>query len=213
MATSTEAEATLTRGNPKPSLMPKATSPEAGRLSNDLPLKPKATSPEAGLPESPPLILTPKKRARAAETFSPAKGARKVCNKTKYVSPPFHHEAECEASTLHLHGSREELLRIFDMLPGEGTARTRDSANGKAWSSGAYAKGGCVGLRRNAKDFPCVTRMFVAYLRKRLPSARFSCISVFSDLRQGMHRDSHNMAGTWNYVILPYPRLAMVNFG
>ena len=59
MATSTEAEATLTRGNPKPSLVPKATSPEAGRLSNDPPLTPKATSPEAGLPEPPPLILTP----------------------------------------------------------------------------------------------------------------------------------------------------------
>ena len=45
-----------------------------------------------------------------------------------------------------------------------------------------------------------MTRLFVSYLRKRLPSASFSCISVFSDLKQGMHRDSHNMAGTWNYV-------------
>ena len=62
--------------------------------------------------------------------------------------PPFLHEAEYEASTLHSHVSREELLRIFDMLPGEGAARTRDSVNGKAWSSGAYAKGGCVAMQR-----------------------------------------------------------------
>ena len=57
-----------------------------------------------------------------------------------------------------------------------------------------------MGLRRNTRDFPCVTRLLVAYLRKRLPTACFSCISVFSNLRQGMHRDSHNMAGTWNYI-------------
>ena len=116
------------------------------------------------------------------------------------VSFPFHHEAEYEACMLQSDVSREDLLRIFDLLPGESTARTRGSVNGKAWSSGAYAKGGCVGLRRNAKDFPCVTRLLVAYLRTRLPSARFSCVSVFSDLKQGMHRDSHNMADTLNYV-------------
>ena len=116
------------------------------------------------------------------------------------VSSPFHHEAEYEACMLQSDVSREDLLRIFDLLPGESTARTRGSVNGKSWSSGAYAKGGCVGLRRNARDFPCVTRLLVAYLRTRLPSARFSCVSVFSDLKQGMHRDSRNMADTWNYV-------------
>ena len=199
-ATSVAVEATLTRGHPNPSILLRDTSPEVGRSSNDPPLKPKASGSEAGLHDSPPLILTPKKRARPAETFSPAKSDENVCNRASVVSSPFHHEAEYEACMLQSDVSREDLLRIFDLLPGESTARTRGSVNGKAWSSGAYAKGGCVGLRRNAKDFPCVTRLLVAYLRTRLPSARFSCVSVFSDLKQGMHRDSHNMADTLNYV-------------
>ena len=200
IATSSEAEATLTCVNPTPSLTPKATSSGAGRLNNVPPLKPKATSSEAGLPDSPPLILTPKRRARATETFSSAKSAKETDREATAASASFLHEAEYEACALQSHVSRDDLLRIFDMLPGENTARTRGSANGKAWSSGAYAKGGCVGLRRNAKEFPCVTRLLVAYLRRRLPAARFSCVSIFSDLKQGMHRDSHNMSGAWNYV-------------
>ena len=199
-ATSGAVEATLTRGHPSPSILLRDTSPEVGRSSNDPPLKPRAPSSEAGLHDSPPLILTPKKRARPTETCSPAKSDKNVCNRASVVSFPFHHEAEYEACVLQSDVSREDLLRIFDLLPGESTARTRGSVNGKAWSSGAYAKGGCVGLRRNAKDFPCVTRLLVAYLRARLPSARLSCVSVFSDLKQGMHRDSHNMADTLNYV-------------
>ena len=84
---------TLTRGNPNPSILTMATSSGAVRLSNDPPLKPKATSSEAGLPDSPPLILTPKKRARPAETFSSAQSDKNVCNRASVVSAPFSPEA------------------------------------------------------------------------------------------------------------------------
>ena len=205
MATSSGAEATLTPADPHPSFMPEATNSEAGlpetpALKPPLNLMPKATSPEAGLPDTPPLTVTPKKRARVPATLSPAKSAKKVDGKANGEVAPFLHEAEYEACALPPCASRDDVLRILDLLPGEDMVRIKDSCREKAWSSGAYAKGGCVGLRRNLKDFPHVTRLFVAYLRNRMPGARFSCVSVFSDLKQGMHRDSHNMAGTQNYV-------------
>ena len=195
MAASPGAVATLPLAVHHSSFKPEATNSEAG-----LPVMPKATSSEAGLPETPPLIMTPKKRTKALEALSPAKSAKKVCGKANGEVAPFRHEAEYEACALLPCASRDDILRIFDLLPGDDVARVKDFSKEKAWSSGAYAKGGCVGLRRNLKDFPYATRLFVAYLRNRMPDARFSCISVFSDLKQGMHRDSHNMDGTRNYI-------------
>ena len=170
-ATSGAVEATLTRGHPSPSILLRVTSPEVGRSSNDPPSKPRVPSSEAGLHDSPPLILTPKKRARPTETCSPAKSDENVRNRASVVSFPFHHEAEYEACMLQSDVSREDLLRIFDLLPGETTARTRGSVNGRAWSSGAYAKG---------KGFPVCDPPFGCLpARKAALRPFFMCLCLF----------------------------------
>ena len=114
----------------------------------------------------------------------------------------FSHEAELAASRLGDVPTREELLSIFalhDADPSKRMAGIR--ASEKSWSSGAYAMGGCVGVRKNASMFPVFTRALVRFLRHQIPDARFSCVAIFCDMLQGMHKDMCNQEGTLNYGV------------
>ena len=91
-------------------------------------------------------------------------------NKTNAVSALFHRKPY-DACALQSHVSRENLLRIFDMLSEKKHAK-KDSVNGKAWSSGVLRKG-VVGLKRNEKKFPQARFTFsVCHLETEFVSTR-----------------------------------------
>ena len=114
----------------------------------------------------------------------------------------FSHEAELAASRLGDVPTREELLSIFAMHDADPSKRMAGiRASEKSWSSGAYAMGGCVGVRKNASMFPVFTRALVRFLRHQIPDARFSCVAIFCDMLQGMHKDMCNQEGTLNYGV------------
>ncbi|CAE7487060.1 ubiad1 [Symbiodinium natans] len=85
------------------------------------------------------------------------------------------------------------------LLPG--SQRGKDGQGASAAVGGAYAMGGCVGVRKNASMFPVFTRALVRFLRHQIPDARFSCVAIFCDMLQGMHKDMCNQEGTLNYGV------------
>ncbi|CAE7733651.1 HET-E1 [Symbiodinium sp. CCMP2592] len=113
------------------------------------------------------------------------------------------HQAEALAGRLqHSAVSKESLLQIFDLLPGEELARDgvtwKDS---KSFAVGAYAVGGSLaGLRRNSRLFPGVVRVLCRFVRGLDASITFSAIAIFRNLQTAPHRDTGNERGSRNLV-------------
>ena len=110
-------------------------------------------------------------------------------------------EAESLASSPGFSLCAESLLRIFDLLPAEVSARGIQDAREKAWSAGAYVHGTLCGLRRNTRTFPAVVKAAVAWLKAKAPAATFSAIAIYSNVCAPMHRDMNNLKGSLNYVV------------
>ena len=96
--------------------------------------------------------------------------------------------------------SRAQLLQLLDSLPGDSGVSVTLDAREKVWSSGAYSTPDGAGLRRACTLFPASSRAFVQYLRFALPAARFSAVSVCSNVQVPWREDSLNPEGSLNYV-------------
>ena len=86
----------------------------------------------------------------------------------------------------------EDVLRLFESLPGEAPSRGVASEGSKSWTTGAYAQGNFRGLRTNTHLFPSCTEVMCRFLRQRAPHRTFAAIAIFQNLLSGRHKDVNN---------------------
>ncbi|CAE7351564.1 unnamed protein product [Symbiodinium sp. CCMP2592] len=88
---------------------------------------------------------------------------------------------------------RRRVLELFDMLPREEPPRESTTATpGSSFATGAYCKGGLVGLRHHSTVLPKSTQVLTRYLQQVAPGFQASAIAIFDDVRTGVHRDARN---------------------
>ncbi|CAE7263715.1 unnamed protein product [Symbiodinium sp. CCMP2592] len=97
---------------------------------------------------------------------------------------------------------RRRVLELFDMLPREEPPRESTSATpGSSFATGAYCKGGLVGLRHHSTVLPKSTQVLTRYLQQVAPGFQASAIAIFDDVRTGVHRDARN--AHYPYMVVP----------
>ena len=84
---------------------------------------------------------------------------------------------------------RSQVLDLINLLP---RAEPHSAPCGSAFYTGAYRKGGIVGLRTACKRFPASAEVLAKYVRQEQPSAIFSSIAVLDNVPSGYHRDVAN---------------------
>ena len=91
---------------------------------------------------------------------------------------------------------RNQVLALIHLLPQE---EPHSAACGSAFYTGAYRKGGIVGLRSACKRLPACTEVLARYVRQEQPDAVFSSIAILDNVPSGFHKDVAN-AHCDNYV-------------
>ena len=69
-----------------------------------------------------------------------------------------------------------------------------------SWTSGAWAIGDRVGLRRHTKSHPEFTSLLCRYVQKLMPGFVFAAVACFSNLRADEHTDDNNALGSLNLI-------------
>ncbi|CAE7224100.1 mettl24 [Symbiodinium sp. CCMP2592] len=75
---------------------------------------------------------------------------------------------------------------------GEPPRESTTATPGSSFATGAYRKGGLVGLRHHSTVLPKSTQVLTRYLQQVAPGFRASAIAIFDDVRTGVHRDARN---------------------
>ena len=99
-----------------------------------------------------------------------------------------------------------QLEAIMSALPDEPKMRwkqetNQDMATPKSFMTGAWARGPQVGLTRNLKNYPQVSRLLAHILRGVDPNFQFSSCTMARNVSSKPHRDSYNAEGSWNLVV------------
>ena len=84
---------------------------------------------------------------------------------------------------------REHVLDLINILPRE---EPHSADCGSAFYTGAYRKGGIVGLRAACKRFPASTEVLARFVRQEQPSAIFSSIAILDNVPSDFHKDVAN---------------------
>ena len=84
---------------------------------------------------------------------------------------------------------RSHVLDLINLLPRD---EPHSATCGSAFYTGAYRKGGIVGLRAACKRFPASTEFLAKYVRQEQPSAIFSSVAVLDNVPSGYHKDVAN---------------------
>ena len=84
---------------------------------------------------------------------------------------------------------RNDVLALIKILQRE---EPHSATCGSAFYTGAYRKGGIVGLRTACKRFPASTEVLARFVRQQQPSAVFSSIAVLDNVPSGFHKDLAN---------------------
>ena len=114
-------------------------------------------------------------------------------------------EIEFRARNLYENGNFqvekiEELYGLLEAL-GDTDRRVSKKASVSSWYSGAFVHGGVAGLRNNTKEFPWTTFYLTSAAKKICGDVGFSALGIVRNTRLGLHRDSHNVNHSKNYVI------------
>ncbi|CAE7943851.1 GIP [Symbiodinium sp. KB8] len=114
-------------------------------------------------------------------------------------------EIEFRARNLYENGSFEvekieELYGLLEAL-GDTDRRVSKKASVSSWYSGAFVHGGVAGLRNNTKEFPWTTLYLTSAAKRICGDVGFTALGVVRNTRLGLHRDSHNVNQSKNYVI------------
>ncbi|CAE7677994.1 GIP, partial [Symbiodinium sp. KB8] len=114
-------------------------------------------------------------------------------------------EIEFRAGNLYQNGSFEvekieELYGLLEAL-GDTDRRVSKKASVSSWYSGAFVHGGVAGLRNNTKEFPWTTLYLTSAAKKICGDVGFTALGIVRNTRLGLHRDSHNVNHSKNYVI------------
>ena len=81
------------------------------------------------------------------------------------------------------------MLDLINLLPRD---EPHSATCGSAFYTGAYRKGGIVGLRAACKRFPASTEVLAKYVRQEQPSAIFSSVAVLDNVPSGYRKDVAN---------------------
>ena len=94
----------------------------------------------------------------------------------------------------------QQLADLCKLLPAEQMARESADSKGSVWVSGAYQKGGLVGLRANLDKFPYSTMCFTKFASSQVPSLCFSSLAVLRQHQSTLHIDANNSCEYPNWV-------------
>ena len=90
--------------------------------------------------------------------------------------------------------SRAAVAHLFSILDKDPPPAKFDAPNARSFSAGCYSKGGLVGLRSACRKYPVTCAFLNQFVRSIRPDFRYSSLSLFQDLRTGVHKDSKNAA-------------------
>ena len=101
--------------------------------------------------------------------------------------------------------SSADLIQLISLLPSETPARAPQSPNKQhpnqfSFTTGAYVRGGILGLRGNTLSFPLTTQVLTSYATNRVGDMPFTS-ALFSDLEAPLHSDRNNAKGFDNFLI------------
>ena len=128
--------------------------------------------------------------AFAQSSLPPLKVDDRVLPSPKEVTRPVSHEAEsfaCECLSKEGDICRSDVERLFGLLPTEDFG-----TQGSSFITGAYSKGGIIGLRYNTRAFPAATSILFQFLHQALPDFSCSTVALFKDALTAVHKDSKN---------------------
>ena len=94
----------------------------------------------------------------------------------------------------------QQLADLCKLLPAEQMARESADSKGSVWVSGAYQKGGLVGLRANLEKFPYSTMCFTKFASSQVPSLSFSSLAVLRQHHSTLRIDANNSCEYPNWV-------------
>ena len=92
---------------------------------------------------------------------------------------------------------------LAQTLPSEllrASALTRRGAPAMAFSVGAYYHAGTVGIRSNAKKYPC-TAALLAHMVRACTHSNFTAVSLLRNLNMATHVDRYNQPGSVNVLV------------
>ena len=94
----------------------------------------------------------------------------------------------------------KQLVDLCKLLPVEHMSRKSADSAGSVWVSGAYQKGGLVGLRANLSKFPCSAKCFTKFASSHVPSLCFSSFAVLNQHQSVLHVDANNSCEHPNWI-------------
>ena len=105
---------------------------------------------------------------------------------------------KCLASAIF---SKENVAHLFELLDKDPAPAKFESPEAETFSTGCYCKGGLVGLRSSCRRFPAASAFLCKFILERVPSFKFSSVSLFKNIRTGIHRDGRN--APYDNLIIP----------
>ena len=90
--------------------------------------------------------------------------------------------------------SRAAVAHLFSLLEKDPPPAKFEAPDAQSFSARCYAKGGIVGLRSACRKYPVACAFLNQFVRSVRPDFKYSSISLFQDLRTGLHKDSKNAA-------------------
>ena len=90
--------------------------------------------------------------------------------------------------------SRAAVAHLFSILDKDQPPAKFEAPDAQSFSVGCYAKGGIVGLRSACRKYPVTCAFLNQFVKRVRPDFHYSSISLFQDLRTGIHKDSKNAA-------------------
>ena len=90
--------------------------------------------------------------------------------------------------------SRAAVAHLFSILDKDPPPAKFEAPDAQSFSASCYAKGGIVGLRSACRKYPVTCAFLNQFVKSIRPDFHYSSISLFQDLRTGIHRDSKNAA-------------------
>ena len=88
--------------------------------------------------------------------------------------------------------SRAAVAHLFSILEKDPPPAKFETPDAKSFSAGCYAKGGLVGLRSACRKYPVTCAFLNRFVQSVRPGFEYSSLSLFQDLRTGVHKDSRN---------------------
>ena len=97
--------------------------------------------------------------------------------------------------------TRAAVAHLFSILDKDPPPAKFEAPNAQSFSAGCYSKGGLVGLRSACRKYPVTCAFLNQFVRSIRPDFQYSSLSLFQDLRTGVHKDSKN--ATEDNLLIP----------